>query len=529
MQTKSCYLANYLKFALGSAKSGHSQRSCRRSLYRTRTRSYFSTQITADFARIPERLQRIARQAPDRLANLRKSASQSAVICVSEMNSETIVAIATPPGRGGVGIVRVSGSSLDALALAICGKPLTPRLATHTRFRDARNEIIDDGIAVLFKAPASFTGEDVLELHAHGSPLVLHALVRRAIELGARHAEPGEFTKRAYLNGKLDLAQAEAVADIIDAATENAARAAVRSLTGEFSKHIQTLQDRLIRLRMFVEATLDFPEEDVEFIEQERAREQLIETRRALEKVIAQAAQGQLLHDGIRVVLAGAPNVGKSSLLNALAGEELAIVTPIAGTTRDTVRARVSVNGLPVEFIDTAGLRETDDPVEKIGIERTRAAIADADLALLLVDASSAHVSENVATLKAALPNSLRTMIVQNKTDLATDAQSNHSPDFISISAKTGEGIDTLRSAIADAVGYEHREGGGFSARERHVTALKKTLVHLDDAKQHLDHVALELFAEELRLAHESLGEITGEFTADDLLGEIFSRFCIGK
>jgi tRNA modification GTPase len=451
------------------------------------------------------------------------------------MTAETIVAIATPPGRGGVGIVRVSGSSLESVATALCGRPLTPRLATHTQFRDASGEPIDDGIALFFKAPASFTGEDVLELHAHGSPIVLQALVRRAIELGARHAEPGEFTKRAYLNGKLDLAQAEAVADIIDAATESAARAAVRSLSGEFSKLIQTLQDRLIRLRMFVEATLDFPEEDVEFIEQERAREQLAETRAALENVIAQAHQGQLLHDGIRVVLAGAPNVGKSSLLNALAGEDVAIVTPIAGTTRDTVRARVSVNGLPVEFIDTAGLRNTDDPVEKIGIERTRTAIADADLALLLVDANSQNIDNDIAILAKELHSSLRAIAIENKIDLSSAAARRHARHsssvirHLTISAKTGENIDALRNAIAETVGYEHREGGTFSARERHVAALKRTLLHIDAAKEHLDHIALELFAEELRLAHDALGEITGEFTADDLLGEIFSRFCIGK
>jgi tRNA modification GTPase len=453
--------------------------------------------------------------------------------------TDTIVAIATPPGRGGVGIVRVSGKSLEAMVRSLCGKSLAPRLATHTQFRDAHNEVIDDGIALFFISPASFTGEDVLELHAHGSPMVLQALVRRAIELGARHAEPGEFTKRAYLNNKLDLAQAEAVADVIDAATESAARAAVRSLTGEFSKHIQTLQDRLIRLRMFVEATLDFPEEDVEFIEQEKAREQLASTRAALENVIAQAAQGQLLHDGIRVVLAGAPNVGKSSLLNALAGEDVAIVTPIAGTTRDTVRARISLNGLPVEIIDTAGLRDTDDAVEKIGIERTRAAIADADLALLLIDASGAGDANNhIDELIRELPTSLLRIIVANKADLfvpPVGATLQRLQDGIAaeprlqVSAKTGQGVDALRAAIEKQVGYEHREGGTFSARERHVAALKRTLAHIDAAKQHLDHIALELFAEELRLAHESLGEITGEFTADDLLGEIFSRFCIGK
>jgi len=438
--------------------------------------------------------------------------------------SETIVAIATPPGRGGVGIVRVSGKSLASLAGAICGKPPTQRLAQHTRFRDAADEVIDDGIALFFAAPASFTGEDVLELHAHGSPIVLQALVRRCVELGARHAEPGEFTRRAYLNGKLDLAQAEAVADVIDAATESAARAAVRSLTGEFSSRIRTLQDRLIHLRMFVEATLDFPEEDVEFIEAERARDKLAATRDALTQVISEAARGQLLHDGIRIVLAGEPNVGKSSLLNALAGDDIAIVTPIAGTTRDTVRSRISINGLPAEVIDTAGLRDTTDPVEAMGIERTRAAIRDADLALVLVQASQAVSS----TLLAELPATLPRLIVHNKVDLAGEG-ARSDEQGLWVSAKTGAGLDLLTDAIADAVGFNYREEGHFMARERHVDALRKALTHIDAAAQHLDHVALELFAEELRLAHEALGAITGEFTADDLLGEIFSRFCIGK
>ena len=438
--------------------------------------------------------------------------------------TDTIVAIATPPGRGGVGMVRVSGSSLAELSRALCGRNCPPRIAQHTRFFDAVDHIIDDGIAIYFASPASFTGEDVLELHAHGSPMVLQALVRRCIELGARHAEPGEFTRRAYLNNKMDLAQAEAVADIIDAATESAARAAVRSLTGEFSARIRTLQDRLIRLRMFVEATLDFPEVDVEFLESERARDQLTEARVALEHVLAEAGRGQLLHDGIRIVLAGEPNVGKSSLLNALAGDEIAIVTPIAGTTRDTVRSRVSLKGLPAEIVDTAGLRDTTDPIEIIGIERTRAAINDADLALILVEAAA----DVPARLLAELPSNLPRIVVRNKVDIA-GGEAHADERGVWLSAKTGEGVDLLVDAITATVGFNYREEGGFMARERHVTALRAALGHLDAAFAHLDHLALELFAEELRLAHQSLGAITGEFTADDLLGEIFSRFCIGK
>jgi tRNA modification GTPase len=438
--------------------------------------------------------------------------------------TDTIVAIATPPGRGGVGMVRVSGKSLAEFGYTLCGRTLVPRTAIHTRFFDAVNHIIDDGIAIHFVSPASFTGEDVLELHAHGSPMVLQALVRRCIEVGARHAEPGEFTRLAYLNGKLDLAQAEAVADVIDAATESAARAAVRSLTGEFSARIRTLQDKLIRLRMFVEATLDFPEEDVEFLESERARDQLADARTALEHVLAEAGRGQLLHDGIRIVLAGEPNVGKSSLLNALAGDDIAIVTPIAGTTRDTVRSRVSLKGLPAEIIDTAGLRETSDPIEIIGIERTRAAIADADLALVLVESGADVTDQLLAELPATLPR----LIVRNKIDLA--AHEPHADDRgVWLSAKTGDGVELLVDAITATVGFNYREEGGFMARERHVTALRAALAHLEAAFAHLDFVALELFAEELRLAHEALGAITGEFTSDDLLGEIFSRFCIGK
>ncbi len=443
--------------------------------------------------------------------------------------TDTIAAIATPPGRGGVGIVRISGARAAAIAQALCGRRPEPRRAVRARFTDADGAPIDDGLALFFPGPASFTGEDVLELHAHGSPQVLEQLVARALALGARRAEPGEFTRRAFLNDKLDLAQAEAVADLIDAATLAAARAAARSLTGEFSARVQALRESIIRLRMFVEATLDFPEEDVEFIEQARAREQLAETTAALEAVLAAARHGQRLHDGAVIVLAGAPNVGKSSLLNALAGEDLAIVTPIAGTTRDTVRARLDVGGVPVEVIDTAGLRATDDPVEAIGIERTRAALGRADLALLMIEATAPDPEAAVAALAPELPESLPRLVVANKLDLRpTDAPA-RPPDALAVSARTGEGLDRLRRALAERLGAGVREEGAFMARARHVAALERARAHLAAARGQLDHFALELFAEELRLAHDALGEILGHFTPDDLLGEIFSRFCIGK
>ncbi|MFN3630291.1 MAG: tRNA uridine-5-carboxymethylaminomethyl(34) synthesis GTPase MnmE, partial [Casimicrobiaceae bacterium] len=360
---------------------------------------------------------------------------------------------------------------------------------------------------------------------------VLEQLVARALALGARRAEPGEFTRRAFLNDKIDLAQAEAVADLIDAATEAAARAAARSLTGEFSARIAALREAIIRLRMFVEATLDFPEEEVEFIEQARAREQLAETAAALDAVLAAARHGQRLHDGAVIVLAGAPNVGKSSLLNALAGEELAIVTPIAGTTRDIVRARLDVGGVPVEVIDTAGLRATDDPVEAIGIERARAAIARADLALVMIEATAADretANAALAALARELPDTPPRLIVANKIDLVSDGAA-LPPDALAVSARTGAGLDALRRALAERLGGQEREEGAFIARARHVAALERARSHLGAARDQLEQFALELFAEELRLAHEALGEILGRVTSDDLLGEIFSRFCIGK
>ena len=460
---------------------------------------------------------------------------------------DTIVAIATPPGRGGVGIVRVSGKSLTAMAAVICGKSLTPRLAQHTRFRDAADEVIDDGIALFFAAPASFTGEDVLELHAHGSPIVLQALVRRCVELGARHAEPGEFTRRAYLNGKLDLAQAEAVADVIDAATESAARAAVRSLTGEFSSRIRTLQDRLIHLRMFVEATLDFPEEDIDFLKQADAQGQLTRLQQNLARVMAQTKQGALLREGIRVVIAGQPNAGKSSLLNALAGAELAIVTPIAGTTRDVVQQTIQIEGVPLHVVDTAGLREHPDvdEVERIGIARAWDQIGQADAVLFLHDltrqedvAYAAADKQIEQTLQGKLDSHVPVLHLWNKADTRSVAatlptQEGKAPaTHITLSAKTGDGLPALRQQLLNVVGWQGGSAEGmFMARERHVQALHEVDEHLMLANASLQAQvpALDLLAEELRLSQNALNTITGEFTPDDLLGVIFSSFCIGK
>lgn len=464
----------------------------------------------------------------------------------SPIPTDTIVAIATPAGRGGVGIVRVSGSCAVGIFEALAGKKIAPRVVTMSAFRDAQGDVIDEGLTLFLQGPRSYTGEDTIELHGHGSPHLLQALVARCLALGApntRLAQPGEFTQRAFLNGKLDLAQAEAVADAIDAGSAAAARAAVNALTGAFSAHIKTLQDKLIRLRMFTEATLDFPEEDVDFLQAENARGQAVAVIAALDDVLAQARQGQLLHDGIRVVLVGAPNVGKSALLNRFAGDEIAIVTPIAGTTRDTVRTRVALRGLPCEIIDTAGVRETQDPVEKIGIERTLAAVAQANVVLAMYDVTersddspSPQVAPNV---QAHLPHSAPVFHVFNKIDQCAsslDAAENApkvptaqlgSTHFIS--ALTGEGVDALTEAIANAVGYAGEHSGAFTARFRHVDALTRARQHLQHALAHLGVPALELFAEELRLAHRALGEILGEFTADDLLGEIFGKFCIGK
>jgi tRNA modification GTPase len=443
--------------------------------------------------------------------------------------SVTIAAIATPPGRGGIGVVRVSGADLGSFAAALIGRMPAPRRAERAVFRDAAGREIDDGLALYFPAPRSYTGEDVLELHGHGGPVVMQMLLRRCLELGARVADPGEFTRRAFLADKLDLAQAEAVADLIDAATESAARCAVRSLKGEFSAAIHVLEAELVELRMLVEATLDFPEEDVDPIDRANARDRLGRVTGEVDRALSQARQGSLLRTGLHVVLAGSPNVGKSSLLNRLAGEERAIVTPVPGTTRDTVRESIQIGGVPLNIVDTAGLRETADEIERLGIERTWREIERADLLLLVVDAR-VGVAPGDEAVVARLPARLRRVVVHNKIDLTGRAPGvEHGADgeHVYLSAMTGEGIDRLRETVLALAGFESREEDLFMARERHLDALRRARRHLADAADAFRRP--ELFAEELRLAHHALQEITGEFTADDLLGEIFSRFCIGK
>lgn len=477
-------------------------------------------------------------------------------------HDQPIVAIATAPGRGAVGIIRLSGKNLQAIAQAVCQRALKPRVATYLPFCDAQGEVIDKGLAIYFPAPHSYTGEDVLELQAHGGAVVLQVLLTRCLEVAAtaavslsgpggeaalRLARPGEFTERAFLNGKIDLAQAEAIADLIDASTETAARSAARSLTGAFSRAVNELGERLTRLRMLVEATLDFPEEDIDFLQQADARGQLAGLRTSLAEVMARAGQGAILHEGIKVVIAGQPNAGKSSLLNALAGAELAIVTPIAGTTRDKVSQLIQIDGVPIHVVDTAGLRIAQDEVEKIGIERAWAEIESADAVLYLHDLSatpSSVVDEAEGAIESGAayarvlglnsPNSHRAtpvIDVWNKLDLAPAGAAALPVHELCISAKTGVGLPALRQRLLDVVGWQSAPEGLFMARERHVRALERVAAELLDAQAQLTATqpALDLLAEDLRRAQYQLGEITGAFTPDDLLGEIFSRFCIGK
>jgi len=481
-------------------------------------------------------------------------------------HQDPIIAIATAPGRGAVGIVRVSGPKLKAWADQLCGKNLQARQAHYLPFNDAQGEPIDQGLAIFFPGPHSYTGEDVLELPAHGGPVVLQLLLARCMEAaqqlnpstdlpslpGLRLAAPGEFTQRAFLNDKIDLAQAEAIADLIDASTGAAARSASRSLAGDFSKEIHVLRDKLVHLRMLVEATLDFPEEEIDFLQKADAQGQLDRLQSQLSKVLERTQQGALLREGIKVVIAGQPNAGKSSLLNALAGAELAIVTPIAGTTRDVVQQTIQIEGVPVHVIDTAGLREGAgiDEVEQIGIQRAWAQIAGADAVLFLHDLTRQHLPDYAQadlqiqnTLSAQLPTGVTLLHVWNKCDLAQD--NSHvfkQPSFaasdaakvqheIHLSAKTGQGIETLRTQLLAAAGWQPATEGLYLARERHVQALKRVQSHLEvaDAHLHAQAQSLDLLAEELRLSQSALNEITGEFSADDLLGVIFSSFCIGK
>jgi tRNA modification GTPase len=458
--------------------------------------------------------------------------------------TNTIAAIATPPGRGGVGIVRVSGKNLSSLILGVTGrKTLSPRQATHTAFYDAQQRVLDQGLALFFAAPHAYTGEDVLELHGHGGVAVMRALLERCLELGARLAQPGEFTRRAFLNDKLDLAQAEAVADLIDAATGMAARAAARSLSGAFSAEVQQLVDALIETRMHVEASLDFPEEDLDGVLDPKVAARVAVLTESVEALLTRARAGALLREGLTVVLIGAPNVGKSSLLNRLAREEAAIVTPIAGTTRDTIERQIALGGIPLTIVDTAGLRDTDDTIEKIGIARTWAAIERADLALFLTDAQ--HMQEAAlpatdAAILARLPETMPRILVCSKSDLLPApvaiaptllTEAVHALRAVSISAKTGAGLEALEDAVLDAVGVAHLTEDTFLARARHLEALQQARHALRDAAKELAATdpALELAAEQLRLAQETLASITGAFSADDLLGVIFSRFCIGK
>ena len=469
---------------------------------------------------------------------------------------DPIAAIATAPGRGAVGIVRVSGHGLAPFVQALLGRALRPREAHYLPFPDAQGQPIDRGLALFFPAPHSYTGEDVLELQAHGGPVVLQLLLARCLEAaqgpagaaGAaasvlphlRLAAPGEFTERAFLNGKIDLAQAEAIADLIDASTAAAARSAGRSLSGAFSEEIHGLRDALVHLRMLVEATLDFPEEEIDFLRKADARGQLSKLQHMLATVMQRAQQGALLREGIKAVIAGQPNAGKSSLLNALAGAELAIVTPIAGTTRDKVQQTIQIEGVPLHVIDTAGLRDSSDEVEKIGIARAWEEIAAADAVLFLHDLTRQSQPDYVAadaaiahTLAERLPPGVPVIDVWNKTDAAPGVQPGCAPghEAVRLSARTGEGLDTLRRLLLEAAGWQPAAEGLYIARARHTEALRAVDAHLMEAAAQLESSgpALDLLAEELRLAQNALGAITGEFGADDLLGVIFSSFCIGK
>lgn len=448
------------------------------------------------------------------------------------VQSETIVAAATPPGRGGVAIVRVSGSLVKKIAENMLGMIPEPRYATFSRFFDQTNDVLDEGIALFFPAPHSFTGEDVLELHGHGGPAIVDCVIKRILSLGARLAKPGEFSERAFLNDKIDLVQAEAIADLIHASSEQAVRSAMRSLQGEFSNKINQLVTALIHLRVYVEAAIDFVEEEIDFLADQQIAIDLAKIIEELELIQQLAKQGSLLRDGITVVIAGQPNVGKSSLLNKLSGKDIAIVTDIPGTTRDLLREHIIIDGIPIHVIDTAGLRNSHDVVEQEGIRRAKSEMIQADIILFVIDASSETIPQ-LNIFIDTIPDSATIVMVRNKIDLFQESASLIEKDnqiIVSISAKSGDGIDLLKKQIKACAGYQTTSANIFSARQRHLDALTRAKIFLQTGQQQLQNQrAGELLAEDLRLAQLALNEITGEFTSDDLLGKIFSSFCIGK
>ncbi|RMG31756.1 MAG: tRNA uridine-5-carboxymethylaminomethyl(34) synthesis GTPase MnmE [Gammaproteobacteria bacterium] len=444
---------------------------------------------------------------------------------------DTIAAIATPPGRGGVGIVRVSGPGVPDIARGLCGGLPPARRAVLRRFVDARGQPLDTGLVLFFPGPRSYTGEDVLELHGHGGPVVMDMLLERVLELGARLARPGEFSERAFLHGRLDLAQAEAVADLIESGSRAAARAALRSLEGEFSRAVHALGEALIELRMYVEAAIDFPEEEIDLLAEPELNGRLDALGEAFDRLMEQTRQGSLLQEGLHLVIVGAPNAGKSSLLNRLAGREAAIVTDIPGTTRDLVREAIQLDGVPIQLVDTAGLRESEDPVEREGVRRARAELARADLALLVIDDDRRDAAAERA-LQASLPPALEVLRCYNKIDLSGRPPGTvpGEPEAVALSARTGAGLQALRDRIRRRIGFSGAAEDTFIARRRHLDALRRAHAHFLAGTEVLRRErAGELLAEELRLAHRALGEITGEFTSEDLLERIFSRFCIGK
>jgi len=447
--------------------------------------------------------------------------------------NDTIVAIATPPGRGGIGVIRISGPAAKTIATGLITQRLTPRVAHYCTFRDDLERPIDDGIAIFFPGPGSYTGEDILELHGHGGRIVLNLLVERALKLGARLARPGEFTERAFLNDKMDLIQAEAVADLIDSASAHAARSALRSLEGEFSKRIQALVNKLTNLRIFIEGALDFPEEEIDFLSEVDVKSKLIACLAELDEILTRARQGNVLREGINAVIVGRPNVGKSTLLNQLAGREAAIVTAIPGTTRDTIKEEILVDGIPVHIIDTAGLRKTKSEVEREGIRRAKSAANNADVLVMMNEYGKTMGKSELEFLRQ-IGSGTHIIIVQNKIDLA-GARPNlktgqNQQTEILLSAKTGEGIDLFVQHLKDYLGMNELHEDIFMARTRHIDSLVRTRDLLERCQYNISYQkAAELLADDLRLAQRALGEITGEFTSDDLLGEIFSRFCVGK